>query len=274
MRRVILSRHNRALRRISFCFAALIWFATCISCSVKEVRDNCPSLLMVETSMVETNVPLNINIWGDGSYHLHDRFILVDYPEHWDARVKKGYNAVSCYIGVKKSILEEQNQIRIPLGEESDRLYTHLEIVDCMGEYSYDTLAMHKQFCILTLDCSEIDFSKMRDVEIRINGNACGYNLSTGMPIPGSFYREMILKEDESPQVALPRQFQDDSLELKLFFDGKEVGSMALDKELTKMGYSWDKIDLDDVTVKLSAYFLNTHLNVVEWGEGVVLNNI
>lgn len=251
-------------------FAAFLVMPCAVGCSVKEDRTPCPSMLIVSTAGLAEPHP--IHVWGDGSYHFFSRIIPDDNPSDWRARVQKGFNVVAAFRGLDRSELQDCRVI-IPEGQESDRLFSHRSVVDCTGEYAYDTLRLHKQHCVLTINIEGYrDLSDTFPYDIEVRGESCGYDLRDGTPVRGAFRASPRTVGEAIMQVILPRQRPDGSLDMVFSIDGQEEARVDVAAILLQEGYSWERMDLDDAALWVDYVNGAVSVSVIEWEQGIELN--
>lgn len=222
-------------------------------CSVKEDRSYCPSLLIVNTEEISQSIsPHVIHIWGDRGFHLYDKIIPEEYPHEWTAEVRRSVNSLTAVCGLDKTEIENRC-VTIHRGQESDRLWAHHSLVDCSGEYGYDTLRLHKQYCVLTIDMLDYpedatDWSEFPAIP-EIQGSCSGYMLDEGSPLHGDFLANARYVGNGMFQIILPRQEPDDDLLMRVIQDGVSIGSVDIGVVLKMAGFDWQKEDLDDAFI-------------------------
>ena len=241
-------KHRNLIKALS-----IIILAGFQACSVKEDRSICPSLLIVNTEELSQQIsPHVIQVWGSGGFQLYEKIIPEEYPHEWTAEVRRSLNTLTALCGLDKTDLKD-NIITIQRGQESDRLWIHHSQVDCSGEYGYDTLRLHKQYCVLTIDMLDYpedatDWSQFMATP-EIQGSCSGYRIDTASPIQGEFLARERYLGDGMFQTVLPRQNPDDDLRLRVIQDGISIGSVDIGTVLKLAGYDWEKEDLDDAFI-------------------------
>ena len=256
-------KHRDLTRTLAVALTVLAGFH---GCTVKEDRSPCPSLLIVNTEELNESIsPHVIHIWSDGQLQIYDKIIPEEYPHEWTAEVRRSVNTLTAICGLDKTEIEDQS-VTIRRGQESDRLWTHHSIVDCSGEYGYDTLRMHKQYCVLTIDMLDYpedntDWTQY-DAIPEIHGSCSGYRIDKGIPLQGDFLANARYAGDGLFQVILPRQLPDDDLTLRLIKDGLSTGSVDIGIVLKLAGFDWEKEDLDD------AFIVIRNNNSIDIGSG------
>ena len=232
---------------------ALAFLSGLQSCSVKEDRSPCPSLLIINTEELSERIsPHVINIWSDDNSHIRDKIIPEEHPPEFTEVVKRSINSLSAVCGLDKTEIDGRC-IMIRRGQESDRIWAHCSKVDCTGEYGNDTLHMHKQFCVLTIDMLDYpedstDWSEF-DAIPEIHGSCDGFRLDEGVPHRGDFIAKARYAGNNMFQIVLPRQYPDDDLVMKVIKDEVPIGSVDIGAILKLAGFDWEKKDLDDAFI-------------------------
>lgn len=245
--------------------AALIVLCCIQACTVKEDRSPCPSLLIVDTEELNESLsPHVIHIWSDRLFHQYEKIIPEDYPHEWTIETRRAINTLAAVCGLDKTEVEDRC-VTIHRGQESDRIWTHHSLVDCTGEYGHDTLRMHKQYCVLTIDMLDYpedatDWSQFNATP-EIHGSCSGFRLDEGTPAHGDFLANARYVGNGMFQVILPRQYPKDDLILRLIQDGVSIGSVDIGIVLEQAGYNWEKEDLDD------AFIIIRNRNSIDMGD-------
>ncbi|MBQ8482997.1 MAG: hypothetical protein IJ504_01705 [Bacteroidales bacterium] len=228
------------------------------SCSVKEVRDSCPCLLLFDFSECGGAVPSDADllvtseegvVWEDAvDLDVHTRYSVYVPKTDLHLRVWSGDGGLATVRGLD-----------IPLGQDCPEIYMHDADVVATGEMLTDTVRMRKNHCVMHIKTEGGgDFP----FDMKVNGNVSGYD-HAGNPVEGKF--ECTPERDgDDFKVVLPRQ-TDDRLMLSVEGDGVASKTFALGQYLSAGGYDWSAPDLDDVSVTIDYALTEVRVLVNGW---------
>lgn len=244
-----------SIRMMSACLCALL----SLSCTVKEVRDSCPCLLILDFSEDEGQAPSPAALMlTDGGQVIWEDVVDVDSvaEEGYSVSVPRTWIHMRLWSGDEGLVSREG--LQIPFGSDCPQVYMYDAEVHADGESCVAKVRLRKNHCVLTVvgkDGGTLPFG------MEVTGNVSGYDVSGG-PCEGKFQCSV----GEDGRVVLPRQ-TDDSLLLHVSGDGT-VRTFALGQYLSSSGYDWTSSDLEDVTVTLDYALTEIALTVEGW-EGV-----
>lgn len=228
------------------------------ACSVKEVRDSCPCLLVLEFSesrrTFSSEADLLISsaegtIWSDA----------VDLSAQTGYSVYVPKVMLHLRIWADDDGLASEAGMEIPLGQDCPEVYMYDADVMPVGETVTDTVRLRKNHCVMQIKTEgEGGFP----FDIKVIGNVSGYDMS-GEPVEGDFECVPDFVGD-CFSVVLPRQ-TDDSLMLQVQGDGVTTRSFALGQYLSAGGYDWSAPDLEDVAVTVDYALTEVRVEVNGW---------
>ena len=262
--------HGFRLRIKASCALAVLLAAAAPSCDIKEDRGPCPCLL----TLIYKDIPeaaqnvFRARIYR-GDYLLSDEDVdTISEPDEHTVRVSKGENQVCYFGGVRKERLEG-DRLLIPEGEESDPLFIGSEPVMCKAERTSVLLDFRKEYCLLTLELEGL-VDGIYPYDIKISGNTAGIDLRSLAPVEGRFWCIPSMTAGQVRSARIPRQ-KDRGLTLTL--EDRTNGrthSLPLGEMISRSGYSWDKKNLDDITVRID--FASGDVTVIasDWETGAV----
>lgn len=228
------------------------------SCSVKEVRDSCPCLLLFDFSECDGGVPSDADllvtseegvVWEDVvDLAVHARYSVYVPKTNLHLRVWSGDDGLATVRGLE-----------IPPGEDCPEIYMHDADVIATGEVFTDTVRMKKNHCVMHIKTEGGgDFP----FDMKVTGNVSGYD-HVGNPVEGKF--ECVPERDEDCfRIVLPRQ-TDDLLMLHVIGDGVGGKAFALGQYLSAGGYDWSAPDLEDVSVTIDYALTEVRVVVNGW---------
>ncbi len=253
----------RVMRQIMSCLLIALGVMGMTGCSIKEDRSECPCWLNLDLSRVclEEGDSLGVFITSETGWlyseWMDETSLLSDYVVETP---RTSLRLVS-WCGGEGMI--SRSGLVIPLGRSCPEVYTHMSDVDATGEFAYDTLAMRKNHCVVSL---AFRYETDADVKLTMRGSVCGYD-RVGLPLEGDF-RATAVKTSESglPQVILPRQCGG---ELFLDVEGMSgnVRTFPLSGYIEAIGYDWTAPDLDDMRITIDIVRTTITLNVLGWDE-------
>ena len=252
-------------------FAVVLAFASLCSCSIKEVRDNCPCYLHVS---IKDKQPVTGNVgylgWTD-ELMFNESVNMVGHVPYWIHPVKKCELKFASYCGASFAMVGGHD-ISVPYGRECDSLYAYHSVVDATGEDAYEEVLFHKQFCTVFLDVRKTA-AQLQEFKFEVDGGTDGFDLFTFSPVSGKFHCEPVAKPGEKiVSFRIPRQ-ADSSLKMKVTrsvtgFDDVVMGDFPLGEYIVKQGYNWESEELDDVYVVIDFILGHIIVSVAGWEEG------
>lgn len=229
-----------------------------ISCSVKEVRDSCPCLLVLDLTECREMPPSEamLLIYDSEGGIWEDNVSLAGHTEY-SVYVPKTMLHLRMWYG--DDGLASEDGMEIPIGQDCPEIYMYDVDILARGETVKDTVRMRKNHCVMQIRTEGGgDFP----FDMKVTGNTSGYDC-TGNPLEGRF--ECTPSGDgDSFMVVLPRQ-TDDMLMLHVNDDGVSGKSFALGQYLSACGYDWSAPDLDDVSVTIDYALTEVRVLVNGW---------
>lgn len=242
--------------------AALV-FCLVPCCTVKEDRDLCPGVLVLETSLVAEAVD-SLCVSISGATELYD-VVTAPFQDEYRYNVARGEMGL-----LVTSTVTDSGTLTIGYGSECPKLWLWREVISFYGEKQIVIPDLHKRFCCLTL--TAISSVSPYPYAIAVSGNVCGYS-SDGSPVEGEFYVLKSLSSSMSCTICLPQQI-DDSLMLDLMSEGGSVRSFAIGEYIAESGYDWSASDLSDLTLQIDFASTSLTLSYDNWSYVVQLKHI
>lgn len=233
-----------------------------VGCSVKEDRDSCPCLLVLDFSENDppSEAAAQLMVISPDSEIFSDALNPSDiHGGEYQVSVPKIPLHVSVWSGGGNWVTS--NGLLIPKGTDCPRVYMHDSDILPISESYREKIKMRKNHCVLNV-VVEGDRTFMHP--LALSGNICGYDRS-GKPLAGEFSCLVDKKSDENAyQAVVPRQ-KDASLML-IIDDGSSITRhFALGQYIVESGYDWDSPDLEDVTVTLDYALTEISVRVEGW---------
>lgn len=229
------------------------------SCSVKEVRDSCPCLLLIDfgENPSEKFMSADLMLAGGGEIIRKDAVDLTSVADGYSVYVPRSVIHLRLWAGTGG--LASDEGLSIPFGSPCPETYMYDADLLVEGESCVAKARLRKNHCVMTVKGEDAETLPFR---MKVTGGVSGYD-AVGKPVEGGF--ECV--PDDDGKAVLPRQ-TDDSLLLHVSGDGTDVRTFALGQYLASSGYDWTSPDLEDVTVTLDYALTEVRIAVEGW-EGV-----
>lgn len=249
------------------------------SCSIKEDRSVCPCLLTLDYSMIRY----------DERFLSEDRLLVMipdvcretvrmsEYPAGQGIDVPRRPLDLSCHLGFSEERLgEDGRSLLIPLGEDSDRLYSFRETLFLDGGSEEQTVS--------PVLCGEstrvvVEFEQgaalPEDYLLVATGGTCGEDLQTGEPIEGEFCCIMDTYNDAGARCFdMPRQARRDiSIAVVSARTGNLLFTIDLAGELSSAGFDWNAASLPPLVIlTVLSRDQGVDVCIVDWDEAVYLD--
>lgn len=244
------------------------------ACSVKEDREDCPCrLILAFPAGCAPGNEVALDITGSG-YAIDTTVQSVSVEETDGVRafgdsiefitdIRKGRAVVNAWHPSGLRFRRDSGFV-ITAGEECPPIWLHSFIVDAYGESLRRTVALHKNYCLLTITMT----GNPDDVDLRIFGNYVGYGRNAQV-LGGRFDCPMRHDAREGDwEIRLPRQL-DSSLRLLVSSGNGASKVFAIGEYITGSGYDWDAPDLDDIEVEMDYASASVTFKIDKWTETV-----
>lgn len=254
--------------------ALLQLLATCLSCSVKEVRDLCPCQLQIsfqekDSSFLRDGVLLLLS-GEDNGLKISDTLRAEageDIPLTYNIPVPRGRVSVSAVYPADKDALTVKEGSTFP------RLYMDSAVIDAFGESSPVSMTLHKSFCRILPEVTDEDASGgtgasiLRPAfELEISGNVIGYT-PDGSVVEGDF------RSPVKGFAYVPRQV-DNSLQLNIIPEDGITRTFALGNYIAESGYDWSAADLKDICISIDYSRTVVTLRIDSWSREIHLETV
>jgi len=266
-------------------FAFFMCVALVAGCSVKEDRSECPCVLMLDLTELDTAYVKSVNVLAvsaDGVV-LDDYVSAADFEAGYRKEVPHGFIQVNVWSdgggtvggsGVRSEDSGVQGRdagriVHIPYGVECPPVYLHSFVADTRGEACRECVHLNKNHCRLTVmmpDGSYVPYS------LTFKGMVDGYDIR-GMPSGGDFSCVAYPSDVGESCVVLPRQV-DNSLVMEVDDGVPHTKRFAIGEYLDKGGYDWNAASLADVTVILDYTLTVVTIRIVGWEKEYVYDVI
>lgn len=240
----------------------VLFCVSCLTaCSVKEDREDCPCLLMLDLKDNDTTVVGYAEVFWrpSGGSVFSDIIENGSFSEVYEAFVPRGVVDVMAFSGTDADVWGIEG-VKIPYGDDCPHVYMHYSKVEAIGESVSEEILLRKNHCVLTINVvSEGEYPFALCVE----GDVDGYG-PDGVPSSGPFSYVPELDKNNSCEVCLPRQMGS-SLRLNLYTGADVVRSFSLGKYIAETGYDWNALDLMDIMLTIDYSLSVIELLVSDW---------
>lgn len=264
-------------------------FFTCPGCSVKEDRDLCPCILVLEfpredADRLQDGVTVCMRGYSDDAFSLCDTLLagraassggLDTVSGKWsysyvvskgDVDLAVAYSAD----GLAGELNSSGIWIEIDEGRPCPSIWTCCEKVSARTDRVTVPVRLHKNFCRIDIQVRDVDGEEF-PFKLRVRGNVNGYGLD-GRPARGAFLCDAERSETEGSgtasdgddsgtasestgygygyAVTVPRQ-TDDSMTLEIVTDDGVAKSFAIGNYIAASGYDWTSADLKDICLEI-----------------------
>ena len=240
---------------------SLILSVASVSCSVKEDRQDCPCVMSLDLSGLDTAVIKNMNVLAvsEDGIVLKDYLQADDFSSEYVREVPHGLLEVNLWSG-DEGVNAEDYLVQIPYGVECPPVYLHGFQADTRGETFTHKVSLYKNYCRLTVEMPErIQLPR----SLVFKGNVDGYDIG-GKPSEGEFSCVAYPSETGEYQVLIPRQY-DSSLLLEVDDKTPHMKLFAIGEYLSASGYDWTAEDLADVSVVLDYSMTSVKISISGW---------
>ncbi|MCF0175877.1 MAG: hypothetical protein HUJ94_03490 [Bacteroidales bacterium] len=252
------------MNRLALTAAAMLFACACST--IKEDRGPCPCRLTVVCGdEAGAGNGILLSEWADDKLYMKN----VDAGDMREG-ISNYVPRVSVAVCAARGLVTNQIKghcIMIPEGKGADSLRCHYSIVDCRDEFASDTARFHKQYASISLVMMGLDESGESPFVPRVEGNTCGLDMIGLIPITGSFRTYPRRVTPGVYRVEVLRQ-ADSSLSLELIYEGNVVKELSIGQYLDRIGYSWLKEDLEDVTMTIDLAVGKLRIEVAGWKVG------
>lgn len=277
----------RRLTIVLIIAAVAVFSAT--SCSVKEPRGNCPSLVTLnldkfEALKVSDNAKVTV-FSGSKSNRTESVCLSECVGVGHQVLVEKTLNTFSCAVGYEGMECKADSIYCLP-GREFCALWRDGFTEEITEDVMYFTMTPHKEYCTVNFEIVGIAPNETYPYDILVKASCNGVRLHDACPISGRF-SAIATRPDlavNTMTVRVPRQqAYDMTMELiqrkednpERTYNPEDVMKVYnLGKIMETFGYSWNLEDLEDFTLKVDFSQLKVMVGIEEWSENELSDKI
>ena len=248
-------------------WAALVLLALLASCSVKEDRTRCASILHLDLRGHEDYEPgrVVVSAWDTRDVLAED--IRADVFGHVRSYpVPRGKLNLSAY-SPTRNIRQVGRSLLLDSGKQMDSLFAYGAVLDTDCEELTVTAPLRKQFATLTVT---LDGDVIPGSRLEVHGASIGTGMIDMTPIEGEFLCTVGVDESGTYRVRLPRQDATVSLRGEILLEGGDIlDAVEIGDILERSGFDWKAEDLADATIKVDRVRRKVNVIIVEWKTGI-----
>lgn len=257
---------------------AVLGFLVCVlfgavSCSVKEVRDECPVWVTVLTDRFVQggHNEGTLSFHGVESIAREDVSFLNIIGKGYVQPVPRDYARVAVLSGVENERFSDTNMY-VPYGRQAGLIWWYGETFSVNADEYLVEAVPHKEYCLLQFlfDTSSTAPAGYK-WRFRIKADCSGMNVYTAEPLEGDYCCPVGPNAVGEWYGVLPRQKRNNMI-LEIFepYEGSEtegptVYEINLGERFAEQGYDWSKEDLDDIKVKVGFSAATIQIEVVDF---------
>ena len=238
-------------------FLCLLSLVSHPGCTIRENRDLCPALLVLEFPPLEE--PAMLLLTTETGRRAD---VLPAGLTEYRAVVERG-NVTALVRSPAELPFSAGQETRIPEGEDCPEFRLFAGNYEIRGEMLRDSVRMHKSYCTLDLRVTSRDGSA--PYSFTVQGGWCGYD-AAGRALSGLFRCRLRPDPEGRGSLRLPRQ-GDDSLLLDLVGEDGVLRSFALGEYLRESGYDWTAEDLEDAGIVIDYARTSVTLVIGNWSK-------
>ncbi len=249
----------------------------CIGCSVKERRGECPSVLVLDFSGVDSDKSdsLNVSIRSAGDYLFKDVVTKDLYSQLYKVQVPKGkifltsYSVESGGEDFSEMISDDGATLTIPFGSQCPQLNAFSSTAEIWNEMTVIPVVLYKNYCEVKI---EMVCETSVQFKLTFIGSVNGYD-SEGQPMAGQFSYSPEQYGNGMFKTRIPRQV-DNSLRLAIADDEEVLREFAVGEYISESGYDWVAANLENIEIQINYSKTDVTFVVNDWKKEVDLEVI
>lgn len=251
------------------CCALALLCAGFMSCSVKELRTECPCIVALDLSDCQRyQGTVHLGAWTAQRNVLQTDVDRDSCTSLFEMSVPRGMLLYSVTVGEDGSATKGQ-ELRVPPGGQCPRLFACAAAISADGESVTDTVTLHKQFSRVTARLAGRPAPDDSGISISVSSGWNGLSLETLSPLAGELHFCPERGTDGSWSFDLLRQ-GDNSVSIGIWIDGKLEDSFPLGRALADTGFDWTSEDLDDIRLGIDCARAEIAVEIDDWIPGGV----
>ncbi len=260
-----------------FSLAALFLIS---SCSVKEIRDNCPCYTVVNIDeFIEAGFKEAMFSYTSDKLIMRNFVELSPYEGSGFEQAMPRRKARNAVIAGMKHCQIRGDSLSVPYGFEFDPIWISGNVFYCEDDDYHFTALPKKQYCNMTFivkdmseggemsfdyrvkaDCNAIDIYSLR----ALDGDYCALAKETAF---GAYSLRIPRQKDGNISLEICRIPYDSAMAVEV------LSVFDLGNQLLQKGYDWESENLKDVSVIVDFANSEIRLNILDWDEDPEYND-
>lgn len=256
------------MRSLYECAALALLCASSLSCTVKELRTDCPCLVTLDLEdCVRYQGNVRLDAWTP---HLTVRDGNLDRAacgSLYELSVPRGTLTYSVSVGVPPD-MSDGRELRIPADGQGAAVFAYAATLDTGCESVSDTVLLHKQFARVSVRLAGYP-SYADGISLSVSSAWDGLSLETLSPLAGDLCFTPDRDYDGCWNFYVLRQ-GGNGIAIELWTEDVMQDRIALGELLEETGYDWSAEDLDDIRVGIDRARTGISVEIEDWSQGSI----
>ena len=237
------------------------------SCSIREDRSECPSLVILDYScldagaLAETGCDELSWVLSAGDFRRTGRFPADELPSEYIVEAPRTEGTLIVIAG-DDGLFEADEGLRIPEGESCPPLFSFQAAVDATLPEVRVPVLLYKRHARLEVRLRDLLQESLSYVVL---GSVCGYGPDLE-PLPGVFRVPLSPDGEGRCHIVLPAQ-TDGSLSLCVYRYGELDRIFSIGEYILDSGYDWEAPDLEDITLEIDYVDGTARIKIDQWSK-------
>lgn len=249
-----------------FCHITLLLLATA-SCSVKEIRDDCPCYFGLTVTSQNDSIFQNGNVWcgifnEDGS--LAEGNVLSEMNVR-DTTMSYRIDPRRTVSAVASSREVVEGKVTVPLGSEMTKLFAYRQDFVCTSEFVDGVIdRQDKQYCTLDIHLTEAAMPFASQLVIRIEAPYNGTSFPSMEAHSGEFQYKAVFDASGRVSIRIPRQ---GATGARLSVQKLNAFSATYDLygDMSMSGYDWNRASMEDFSFPVGLNSTTGTIEISDW---------
>ena len=249
-----------------FCCIALLLLTTA-SCSVKEIRDDCPCCLGLTVTSQGDSIFQKGNAWccifnGDGSQSDGSSLTGMDVRDTAVSYRIDPRRTVSAVVSNREIVAGE---VVVPLGSEMTRLFAFRQDFVCTSEFVDGVIdSQDKQYCTLDIHLTEAAMSFAPQLVISVDAPYNGTSFPSMEAHFGEFQCRAVFDVDGRVSIRIPRQ-GGEGARLIVRKANAFTATYDLYADMAMSGYDWNGASMEDFSFPVGLNSITGTIEILDW---------
>lgn len=270
---------NRNFKTLAAVLGAAVLLLGASSCSVKEIRTDCPVYVSVLLDrFLQNELSEGMVIFSDADKYHSELINFFPYKGiGYEYPVNRHLARTTVLSGMDYEVFTEET-VTVPYGKQCGLLWGFTQTFSAEQDLFTVDAVPHKQYCMVrfTFDNGSFKAPSPYPWHFRIFAECNGLNLFTMQPVEGAYCCPVGPNAVGEFTGVIPRQ-KENKLTMEIFvpnedsdIEGVTEYTIDLGARFAKLGYDWTQEDLGDVSIKVGFASGTVDVDVVEWTQEVL----